>query len=331
MKRTKLSFFVVLIVFSMIFYGIFFMKEANAMMGQENKKAIVIAAFGTSYPSALKAITNIKKQVEEKFPGINVKVAFTSNIIRNIWHGRQKDKTFLNQYKWIPKEILYVKGPLATIADLQDEGYRTIIVQPAHIYAGEEYTDLNSYINGLNMIKTIKEKYMPFVKLVIGRPALGVPGPIHDYHEDLEAAARAVSNDVAYAKKNRAALVYMGHGNEYYSTGIYIEFQETMRKMYHGVNIYVGTVEGFPSLDDVLTSLKKDKVKKVVLKPFMVVAGDHAHNDMAGSGDDSWKNTFKRAGIRVIPVIKGLGENYKWNEIYIEHIKDAAKDNGIKL
>lgn len=331
MNRIKLGTFIMSVVLLMFFLGFFLAKEVDAMMGQKNKKAIVIAAFGTSYPSALKAITNIREQVKREFPGITVKLAFTSNIIRNIWHERQKDETFLKQYKWIPKEILYIKGPLATIADLQDEGYRTIIVQPTLIYAGEEYTNLCSYINGLNSIKTIKKKHMPFIKLVIGRPALGAPGPVHDYHEDLEIAARALAEDIANAKRKSAALVYMGHGNEYYSTGVYIEFQETMRKMYRDVKIYVGTVEGFPSLDDVLEALKKDRIKKVMLKPFMVVAGDHAINDMAGDEDDSWKNTFKRAGIRVIPIIEGLGENYNWNKIYIEHIKDAAKDNGIKL
>ncbi len=302
-----------------------------AMGKLPDKKAIVLADFGTTYLSALKAITTIQNEVKKDFPNIEVRMAFTSNIIRNIWHKRRQDAAFMKEHGKNLKEFLSIKGPLATIADLQDEGYRTIIVQPCHIYSGEEYADLRSYVNGLNTIHTIKAKYMPFVKLAIGRPALGTYGPAHDYHEDMETAAKVLKDDVALAGKEKAALVYMGHGNEYYSTGIYAEFQQVLRKMYPGVKIFMGTVEGFPSLDDVLAGLKHAKIRKVVLKPFMVVAGDHANNDMAGDDNDSWKNQIKKLGIRVVPILHGLGENRAWARIYVRHIKDAAKDNGIEL
>ena len=296
-----------------------------------DKVAIVLAGFGTSYPSALVAITNIQDTVQKAFPKTRVKLAFTSNIIRKIWHERQNDQKFLAKNPTVPKDILYVKGPLATIADLQDEGYTTIIVQPTHIYFGEEYNDLSSYVNGLNSIKTIKSKFMPFKKLVIGRPLLGKCGIEYDYHDDMISAAKALAADVALAAQNNAALVYMGHGNEYYSTGTYIEFQQTMRKMYPKNNIFIGTVEGYPSLDNVLDALTHTKVKKIILKPFMIVAGDHANNDMAGDEDDSWKNIIKARGIKVIPVTKGIGENTAIAEIYVGHIKDVARDNHITL
>ncbi len=302
-----------------------------AMGKTENKKAIVLAGFGTSYPSALVSITNIQKTVQNAFPKVTVRIAFTSNIIRNIWHKRQGDVGFLAEHKEIPKEILYVKGPLATIADLQDEGYRTIIVQPTHIYNGEEYTDLCSYIRGLNTIKTIKEKYTPFVKLVIGRPALGKYGSDYDYHRDMEAAVKALEPDVKLAMENDSALVYMGHGNEFYSTGIYAEFQQVMRTAYPKARIFIGTVEGFPSLQDVVSAVVQGHIKKIVLKPMMIVAGDHANNDMAGDDEDSWKSTFEREGVRVKCILHGLGENMNWAGIYARHIKDAAQDNGIEL
>jgi len=324
MKKMCTGIFVVLLL-------MLFSISCFAMGRRENKKAVVLAGFGTSYPSALVAITDIQKQVRKAFPGIKVRLAFTSNIIRKIWHKRQSDTNFLSEHKEIPEEILYVKGPLATIADLQDEGYRTIIVQPTHIYDGEEYTDLCSYVRGLNAIKTIKAKYSPFVKLVVGRPAFGKHGSVHDYHQDMTVAAKALHADVALAGKDVAAFVYMGHGNAFYSTGIYAEFQQVMRKMYPRTEIFIGTVEGFPSLNDVLFSLESAKIKKVVLKPLMIVAGDHANNDMAGNEDDSWKSTFKRAGIRVQCIIHGLGENPEWADIYVRHIMDAARDNGITL
>ena len=295
----------------------------------ENKKAIVLATFGTTYITALKSITNIEDDVRKSFPGVEVRTAFTSNIIRKIWHKRRNDKKFMSESGDKYKEFLNVKGILATIAELQDDGYRTIVVQSTHIYSGEEFADLESYIHGLNSIKTLKAKYMPFEKLVVGRPALGTAGIKHDYHKDLEIAAAALKSDVELAKKNGAALVYMGHGNEHFSTGIYAEFQQSMRKLYPDVKIYVGTVEGFPSIDNVATSLKKDKIKKVILKPMMVVAGDHANNDMASDEDDSWKSAISKLGIEVVPVLIGLGENKEWVAIYVQHIKDAIKDNSV--
>ncbi len=318
----------VLMVCSLLFMGSGTARAMSSVMG--NKKAIVIASFGTTYLQALKDLTNIQKQVQKAFPHTKVVLAFTSNIIREIWHKRQHNPKYTHNRE-IPKEILYVKGPLATIADLQDEGYRYIVVQPTHIYAGEEFVDLCSYIRGLNSIKTIKKEYMPFLKLVVGRPLLGEWGPRYPYREDIEKAAKAVASDVKLAMRKHAALVYMGHGNEYFSTGAYIELQEAMRKMYPKAKIFVGTVEGFPSLDDVVHSLLHAGIKKVVLKPFMIVAGDHARNDMAGNKPDSWKSVLESKGIKVYPVIKGLGSSDKIANIYVQHIRDVARDNHIKL
>ncbi len=323
-KKAGLIFLVSVLVLATVSTGF-------TMGKRENKKAIVLANFGTTYLSALKAITTIRDEVKKDFPRVEVRVAFTSNIIRKIWHKRRHDTAFMKEHGDELKEFLYVKGPLATIADLQDEGYRTIIVQPTHVYSGEEFADLCAYVHGLNTIHTIKAKYMPFEKLVVGRPALGTYGPVHDYHKDMEMAAKALKDDVALARKAKAALVYMGHGNEFFSTGIYAEFQEVMQRTYPDVKIFIGTVEGFPSLDDVVGALKHAKVKRVVLKPLMIVAGDHANNDMAGDDRDSWKNTLKKMGIYVTPILHGLGENRDWARIYVQHIKDAAKDNGIEF
>ncbi len=327
----KTTILTIMLAFCFTFFGL----SQSLAMGHgkdvEKKPAIVLAGFGTTYPSALVAITNIQKEVQKAFPDSVVKLAFTSNIIRGIWHQRQVDKDYLRKNPSVPAEILYVKGPLATIAELQDQGCKTIIVQPTHIYSGEEYADLSSCIEGLNTIKTIKAKYMPFKKLVISRPLLGQYGVVHDYHKDMESAARAMADDVALADKNNATLVYMGHGNEYFSTGIYIEFQQVMRKMYPKTPIFIGTVEGFPALDDVVEGLVHAKTKKIVLKPFMIVAGDHANNDMAGSEKDSWKNVIKARGIEVVPVTKGIGEKKSVAEIYVNHIRDCAHDNDIQL
>ena len=191
--------------------------------------------------------------------------------------------------------------------------------------------DLKSYIEALNSIKTIKKRWKPFKKIVLGRPAFGTYKEEHDYHKDLEMAAYALEDDINLARSKKAALVYMGHGNEFFSTGVYAEFQKTLRKIYPDVKTYVGTVEGFPSLDDVIAELKRDKIKKVILKPLMDVAGDHARNDMAGDDPSSWKNVLRRNNIKVTCIIEGLGEKNSWAKIYIQHIKDAIKDNKIEI
>ncbi|OQY25457.1 MAG: sirohydrochlorin cobaltochelatase [Desulfobacteraceae bacterium 4572_35.2] len=293
----------------------------------QDKTAIVLASFGTSYPAALQSLTNIQTKVQKAFPEAKVELAFTSNIIRKIWHERQTDRAFQKAHPEIAKQILYVQGPLATIANLQDAGYRTIYVQPTHIFAGEEFQDLNAYVTGLNSIGTIKERFMPFKTLAIGRPALGAPGDLFPYYEDIHQAAKALASDVALAGKNNQALVYMGHGNEYFSTGSYVELQHTMRAMYPDVPIFIGVVEGFPSPEVVKEKLKEQHIAKVMLKPLMIVAGDHASNDMAGDEEDSWKTQFEQMGINVTPVLKGLGENPAWADIYVNHLQQLIDES----
>ncbi len=304
-------------------------KKMDKKKGME-KTAIVLASFGTTYPKAIKAITNIESRVKKAFPGAEVRIAFTSNIIRKIWMKRASDAKFLAEYPGL-KRFVTVKTPLATIADLQNEGYKNIIVQPTHIYAGEEFSDTRTMVAALNMIKTIKPRFTPFHKLLLGRPALGKPGISPDYHEDIAKAVKTLAGDVDMARKENASLVYMGHGNEYYSTGIYAEFEKAMRKAYPDVKIYVGTVEGYPSLGDVVERLKHAKPARVLLKPMMIVAGDHANNDMAGDEPDSWKSEIEKLGVKVFPKLEGLGENDQWADIFVEHIKDVAGKNGLKL
>ena len=124
-------------------------------------------------------------------------------MIRKIWHKRQHDEAFKKENPSIPPDIFSVKGPLATIADLQDEGFTTILVQPGHISLGEEYLDLVSYINGLNAITTIKEKNRPFVKLAVSRPAMGTMGTKHPYVDDINQVAKSLAGDIQKAKETR--------------------------------------------------------------------------------------------------------------------------------
>jgi sirohydrochlorin cobaltochelatase len=292
--------------------------------------AIVLASFGTTAPEAVGSIINIKKRVELAFPATPVTLTFTSSMIRSVWRARQADaQTWLD--RGIPREVLEVKNIVATIGELMEAGYRDIIVQPTHLFYMEQSYDLEQYINALSGIRTMKAKWQPFGKLVMGRPALGRPGVAHDYHHDLERAARILESDVKLARRQGATLVYMGHGNEHWSTGIYAEFAHEMRRMNPDVLTCVGVVEGFPGIDRVVAELNHVPKGKIILKPFMIVAGDHAINDMAGDGADSWKSILGQAGFEVMPVLEGLGSNDDFADIFVAHITDAAHDAGIPL
>lgn len=292
--------------------------------------AIVLASFGTTVPEAVGSILNIKKRVEQAFPATPVKMTFTSSIIRSVWRKRQADaQTWLDQ--GIPEEVLYVKNIIATLGDLMESGYKDIIVQPTHMFYMEQSYDLEQYINALSGIRTMKAKWRPFGKLVMGRPALGRPGLPRDYHHDVERVVNILESDVNLARKEGAMLVYMGHGNAHWSTGIYAETAHQMRERYPDVVTCVGVVEGFPGIDQVSADLNRFKKGKIVLKPFMIVAGDHAMNDMASAEADSWKNILTQAGFEVMPVLQGLGANDAFADIFVTHIKDAAHDAGISF
>ena len=297
---------------------------AIAKTVRQDVDAVVIAGFGTSYPEALQAILSIDKEMRKTFPKAEIKTAFTSNIIRGIWHERATDAAWKKANPDVPAWLYDVKGPLATLGELQEEGKKRVVVQTTHVYAGEEFQDLKAYVDAVAGIKTLRAKWRPFSTLKLGRPALGKAGQHPTYRDDIETAAKAVAGDVAKAKKMGAVLVYMGHGNEIFSTGAYAEFQKSMNAMYPDVTTLVGTVEGYPGLDDVTQTLKHMNAKKVFMKPFMVVAGDHARNDMAGDEDDAWKTVIEKMGVKVTCELKGLGENPAWAKIYAAHAVDAA-------
>lgn len=315
--RSKLALFVCALVL---------LSSIPAMAGHHEKgpakKAIVLSAFGTSYPNALDAILNIQERVQKANPDIPVKLAFTSSIIRGIWQKRQTDQSWQKANPGVPNHVMYVNNTLATVAGLQSDGYKDITVQSLHIFPGEEYEDLKSMMIGLNSIQTIRPRFTPFARLSLGRPALGAPGDNYSYVKDIEAAARALKEDADQAKKMNAVLVYMGHGNDYYPSSSYIQLQDTMNEMYDAP-VLIGCVEGYPHFDSVLAGLKKSGRKAVLLKPLMVVAGDHASNDMAGDEDDSWKTILTKAGYKVTTDLRGLGSLNAWADLYVNNLKDA--------
>lgn len=296
------------------------------------KTAIIIASFGTTVPEAVESIENITSRVKTAFPDTAVRVVFTSNMVRSVWEKRS-----LHPREWtdqgISHEILFTKNLLSTFGELKSQGYKDVIVQPTHLFHMEQYHDLMQYVNAIKSIKTIRDRWTPFDRIALGRPALGTVGEAHPYQEDLKQAAAILASDAALARQKNAALVYMGHGNDLWSTGIFVEFQKLMRETYPDVKIFVGCVEGYPGLEDVKKSLghHRPEIKKILLKPLMIVAGNHAKNDMAGEEEDSWKTQLTRAGFDIEIIFQGLGSNNQFADLFVDHIKDAAKASGIDL
>ncbi|PNU21730.1 sirohydrochlorin cobaltochelatase [Geothermobacter hydrogeniphilus] len=312
-----------------------FLSTLQARAGEyrvAHRSGIVLAMFGTTVEPALQGLLNIRDRMKKAYPETPVRFAFTSNIIRKIWQKRAADPAYIKAHPNIPPEILHVQGPLAAIANFQDDGYDTLVVQPTHIAPAEEFLDLTAYVEALASIDTIKKRFKPFHKLVIGRPLLGTFGIEHPYAEDIKTAVKAMREDVERARKNGAALVYMGHGNDHFpSGGSYLQFDHEMSLAYPDVKTVIGTVEGYPAIEQVLETLKRSGVKKVVIRALMIVAGDHATHDMAGPGQDSWKSIFEKEGIEVVPYLHGMGENDRVADIFVRHAADAAADAGIVL
>ena len=314
---------------------LFFIFSAPPAVGSstppEAKTAILLASFGTTVPSGVAALDNIARHVRGAYPGTEVRITFTSNQVRSVWKKRREDA----REKWlaqgIPAEVLEVRNILQAMGDLQEDGYRDIIVQPTHMLFMEQSHDLAGYVGAVSSIRTLKERWRPFDRVVMGRPALGMAGDTYSYRDDIDRVVKTLATDAEAARREGAILLYMAHGNENWSTGVYAETEKRMRQVYPEVETFIGVVEGTPSLDDLMAGLQRAKSRKVVLRPFMITAGDHAVNDMAGDGRDSWKSVLAAAGFAVQPVLEGLGSKDAFAEIFVENIADAAREMGIDL
>lgn len=286
--------------------------------------AIVLAAFGTSEPQALKAIQNIADRVKAAFPDHEIKLAFTSSIIRKKWRSRLDDADFKKANPDLPEEFYQVKSPLATMALLREAGPRAILVQSLHITNGEEYADLQSVVENLGRMAAVQDKNKPFPKIALGQSVFGSGSP-----EELKKAALAVGPLVDQARERKAALVLMGHGSPSYSNQVYTDFEKVINEACQ-YPIFLGLVDGDPELDQVVEKLNQAKSQNLVgdklyLAPLMVVAGDHARNDMAGPEDDSWVSILTVAGYRADIHMAGLGDLDGWADLYVERLEELQK------
>lgn len=268
-------------------------KKDSGNAKASSDKEILVVSFGTSYSNSRHVtIGAIEDAIREAYPDYQVRRAFTAQIIID---------------KLKKEENIEIDNVKQALDRAVANGVKTLIVQPTHLMNGLEYNDLKKELD------KYKDK---FDKIALGEPLL-------TSDEDYKQVITAITNDTKEYLDGETAICFMGHGTEAESNKVYATMQEKLKAA--GYNDYfVGTVEAKPSVDDVIAQVKESgKYKRVILQPLMVVAGDHANNDMAGNEEDSWASKFKAAGFEVKPVLKGLGQNYDIQKIYLEHVKAA--------
>ncbi|MBM6820664.1 sirohydrochlorin cobaltochelatase [Clostridium saudiense] len=261
------------------------------------KKAILVVSFGTSYLDTLeKTIEKAEKQIRDKFSEYDIYRAFTSHMII---------KKLKEKYE------IFVDTPEEMLGKLYEAGYEEIIMQPLHMIPGEEFI----YINKISEV--FKEK---FEVLKVGRPIFYYQG-IEELPEDYSLFIEATKE--LYEENN--AVVLMGHGTAHPANSVYGCLQAVFEDEGYE-NVFVTTVEGYPNFENVISRVKRKNIREVTLAPLMVVAGDHARNDMASDDKESLKSMLEAEGIKVNVYMKGLGENEKFNKLYINRIDDLIND-----
>lgn len=256
------------------------------------EKELLVVSFGTSYNDSRRlTIGAIEAALAEAFPDWSVRRAFTSQII--IDRVRDRDGVEIDNVK-------------AALDRAVDNGVKTLVVQPTHLMDGLEYTDL---------VDELSQYADAFEHIAVGPPLLTSDG-------DFQAVAEAITRATAQYDDGDTAICFMGHGTEAESNQVYGQMQQVLKEAGHD-SYYVGTVEAEPTLEDVLAGVKDSGAHKVVLQPLMIVAGDHANNDMAGNEEGSWKRAFQDAGYEVTCVLKGLGELEDIQQLFAAHAQAA--------
>lgn len=257
--------------------------------------AIVVVSFGTTYKSSReKNIEAVENEIQSAYKDIRVCRAFTSRMVIDRIFKEENEK------------ILTVSE---TLEQLKKDGIKKVYCQPTHIINGEEYDKI--------VLETKKYK-KDFDVLKVGNALLTQTS---DYRTLLD----AIDGDII-KKSDDIAYILMGHGTSHFSNAVYPAFDHWLRVLDYD-NVFMATVEEYPTLETAINQLdkNKNKWKKVVLVPFMLCAGEHALNDMAGEDENSWKNILIKNGYNVETNIKGLGENKKVREMYVQHLKNLIQ------
>lgn len=258
---------------------------------------LLVVSFGTSFnDNRVASIGAVENALEEAFTDWSVRRGFTSQII--IDHVKDRDGVAIdNVTEALDRAV--------------ENGVKNLVVQPTHLMNGLEYDEL---------MQTLAEYADVFENVAVGQPLL-----MSD--DDFAVVEKAITDWTAEYANEETAMVFMGHGTEHEANAVYGTLQDKLTADGFD-NYFIGTVEGTPSLDDVMALVEAGDYKKVVLSPLMIVAGDHANNDMAGDEDGAWKKTFEDAGYEVETLIRGLGENEAIQDLIVAHAKVAVDSLG---
>lgn len=262
-------------------------------MEKEAKKAILVVSFGTSYEDTRKVtIDAIEKDIENAFPDYKIYRAWTSKMI-------------LAKLK--KRDNLFIPNVTEAMEQMFRDGITDIIVQPTHV------------INGIEN-ELMKQDALAFSA---DFASISFGDPLLTSEADNDTVIAAIVDEFSHLGKDDA-LVLMGHGTTHYSNSIYAALDYTFKDKGYP-NIFLGTVEAYPTMDSILKMITAHQPRRVYLAPFMIVAGDHAKNDMAGTDPKSWMCQLQQEGFETVPVLKGLGEYPGIRALFIEHVKNAEK------
>lgn len=254
------------------------------------KKALAVISFGTSYPEARAAIEHIEATLAAALPDHDFYRAFTSGmIIRKIER----------------EEGIRIPTPEQLFEQLAAQGYDEVLCQSLHVIPGNEYD---------KMCAQIAPHVSRFAHLRIGKPLLWEQQDYMQCCQSLLTHMPALAQDEAF--------VFMGHGTDHFSNASYALAENTFRAL-GAERVYVGTVEGFPDFDYLAGRLRAHKVRRVYLAPFMIVAGDHAQNDLAGEDAESWKSMLHAQGYETEVLLRGLGEYPEIAAQFAMHLAQA--------
>ena len=253
---------------------------------------LLAVSFGTSYNDSRRiSIGAVEEALEKAIPDYSLRRAFTSQII--IDRVKSRDGVAIDNVGEALERAV-------------KNGVKRLVIQPTHLMNGLEYTDL---------VNEAAEYTDAFEAIAVGAPLL-------TSDEDFKAVIRAITESTAEYDNADTAVCVMGHGTEAESNQVYAQLQDNLAEAGFE-NYFVGTVEAEPDVQAVLKAVQAGEYKKVVLAPLMIVAGDHAVNDMAGDDEDSWKSVFEGAGYEVTCLIRGLGELEGIRQIFVAHARAA--------
>lgn len=260
------------------------------------KRAVLVVSFGTSYEESRRTdIGAVEAAVGAAFPGWEVRRAFTSGMI----------------VRSLRAKGVWIDTVDEALERLAGEGFEELVIQPTHVMPGREYD---------GMMEAVKRQRGRFSAVRCGAPLLWE-------ERDYMGVTEILREDAAPYIDGRTAMVFMGHGTDHWANEAYSRLNERLCQEGQG-RIFVGTVEASPDIEETIAAVGLMGVQRVVLKPFMIVAGDHASNDMAGDEEDSWKNRFEGLGYEVVCLIEGMGRNRKIGGMFAGHAERAWRGDG---